>query len=96
MVQLIGDQDEAEEFISDIEHVAIPRQEFGISDAACYQYTSTIYIWHQEDAPIHIIGHEVAHATFYLMDTVHLNVMDQEAFCYLFEFILEQCLKINE
>ena len=66
----------------------MPAQEYGIQDAACYQYSSTIYVWIQSNVSISVLCHEIAHATFYLTD--------QEAFCYLFEYILNECLKVNE
>lgn len=93
---LVGSQEDAESYISSIEEVKMPQTEFGVQDAACYQYSSTIYIWVQQDSNISVLCHEIAHATFYLMDTVHLDITDQEAFCYLFEYILNECLKVNE
>ena len=96
IVILVGTQDDAESYISSIEEVRMPAQEYGIQDAACYQYSSTIYVWIQSNVSISILCHEVAHATFYLMETVHLDITDQEAFCYLFEYILNECLKVDE
>lgn len=96
IIILVGSQENAESYIGSIEEVRTPQSGFGVQDAACYQYSSTIYIWVQSDASISVLCHEIAHATFYLMDTVHLDVTDQEAFCYLFEYILNECLKVNE
>ena len=96
IVLLIGSQEDAESYISSVEEVRIIPQEFGIQDAACYQYSSTIYMWVRQNSSISVLCHEIAHATFYLMDTVHLDIADQEAFCYLFEYILNECLKVDE
>ena len=96
IVFLIGSQENAESYISSIEEVKIIPQDFGIQDAACYQYSSIIYIWIQQYVSISVLCHEIAHATFYLMETVHLDITDQEAFCYLFEYILNECLKVDE
>lgn len=95
IVILVGSQDDAESYIGSIEEVKMPQAEFGVQDAACYQYSSTIYVWVQQNSSISVLCHEIAHATFYLMDTVHLDITDQEAFCYLFEYILNECLKVN-
>ena len=95
IILLIGSQEDAESYISSVEEVRIIPQEFGIQDAACYQYSSTIYVWIQSNVSISVLCHEIAHATFYLMETVHLDITDQEAFCYLFEYILNECLKLN-
>lgn len=95
IIILVGSQDDAESYIGSIEEVKMPQAEFGVQDAACYQYSSTIYVWVQQDSSISVLCHEIAHATFYLMDTVHLDITDQEAFCYLFEYILNECLKVN-
>ena len=96
IILLVGSQENAESYIGSIEEVSMPQAEFGIQDAACYQYSSTIYIWIQQGSSISVLCHEIVHATFYLMDTVHLDLTDQEAFCYLFEYILNECLKVNE
>ena len=93
---LVGSQEDAESYIGSIEEVKIPQAELGAQDATCYQYSSTIYVWVQQNSSISVLCHEIAHATFYLMDTVHLDITDQEAFCYLFEYILNECLKVNE
>lgn len=95
IVILVGSQDDAESYIGSIEEVKMPQAEFGVQDAACYQYSSTIYVWVQQNSSISVLCHEIAHATFYLMDTMHLDITDQEAFCYLFEYILNECLKVN-
>lgn len=95
IIILVGSQEDAESYIGSIEEVKMPQAEFGVQDAACYQYSSTIYVWVQQNSSISVLCHEIAHATFYLMDTVHLDITDQEAFCYLFEYILNECLKVN-
>lgn len=96
IIILVGSQENAESYIGSIEEIRTPQSGFGVQDAACYQYSSTIYIWIQSNASISVLCHEIAHATFYLMDTVQLDITDQEAFCYLFEYILNKCLKVNE
>lgn len=96
IVLLVGSQENTESYISSIEEVSMPQAEFGVQDAACYQYSSTIYVWVQQFVSISVLCHEIAHATFYLMETVHLDITDQEAFCYLFEYILNECLKVDE
>ena len=41
-----------------------------------------------------IIAHELDHAVFDLMLDLGLELTDQEAFCYLDEFLMEQCADI--
>lgn len=93
IVLLIGSQEDAESYISSVEEVRIIPQEFGIQDAACYQYSSTIYMWVRQNSSISVLCHEIAHATFYLMDTVHLDIADQEAFCYYLNIFLTNVSK---
>lgn len=38
--------------------------------------------------------HELSHAVFDLMLYIGLELTDQEAFCYLLEFLVEQCVDI--
>lgn len=52
------------------------------------------YIWFEEDTittPIMI--HELGHVTFNIMNYLGLELTDQEAFCYMQEYLYEQISK---
>lgn len=47
-----------------------------------------------ENITVPLIVHELDHAVFELMIDLGLELTDQEAFCYLDEFLMEQCLNL--
>ena len=55
----------------------------------------TTWIWFDcNTITVPIIAHELDHAVFDLMIDLGLELTDQEAFCYLDEFLMEQCVNI--
>lgn len=62
--------------------------------AATYNINDDIWIYIDlYDVSIPILVHELSHATFDVMNFIGLELSDQEAFCYLQEFLLEETLK---
>jgi hypothetical protein len=39
------------------------------------------------------MNHEIAHAIFNMIDTIGLELSDQEAFCYSQEYVLKEACK---
>ena len=60
--------------------------------ALCILVNNEIYIWWEKDVQIPALGHEVCHAVFAIMDSRGIHVDDQEVFCYLWQYIMEQIL----
>lgn len=51
-------------------------------------------IWFDEDTiTIYVMNHEIAHAIFNMIDTIGLELSDQEAFCYSQEYVLKEACK---
>lgn len=73
-------------------------EDFDNADAACFGIDNLIYLWFEPNPTISIIAHESAHAVFALMRSRGLDIKDEEVFCYLLEFIIDnvlKCLKIT-
>jgi hypothetical protein len=52
------------------------------------------YIWFDEnDITIPIMYHELGHATFDAMKLIGLDIQDQEAFCYIQEYLFNEISK---
>ncbi len=65
------------------------------TDAICIHIGTTSYIWFDSDRiDVPTIVHELCHATFDMMKDVGLDIHDQEAFCYIIGYLVEQCSNI--
>ena len=93
VVLLIGEQEAAERLISDKEFVRI--SDYGHFLGSTFQPDTTVYIWYPEDATLTTKCHEILHATFHVLSSVGVDIEDQEAVCYLFEYILQKCLDLE-
>ena len=62
----------------------------GAAQAACIQLCGRILIWWDTPPTIPILAHEVCHAAFLVLNSRGVDPSDQEAFCYLVEYILKQ------
>ena len=52
------------------------------------------YIWFNEDTvTIPVMYHELGHVTFNIMTDIGMELTDQEAFCYIQEYLFEQISK---
>lgn len=96
VVLLVGEEDAALDLIESKENCQINDVGYGIYLGSTFQPNSTIYIWYPEDAKLKVKCHEILHATFYVLNSVGVDIKDQEAVCYLFEYMLEQCLSLDE
>lgn len=53
------------------------------------------WIWFDlEKVTVPIIVHELGHAVFDLMNDIGLELTDQEAFCYIQEYLMEPCVEL--
>lgn len=95
IVLLVGDEQSALDLIEGAECVEIARERNNYYLGSTLQPKSTIYIWYPKDTKIHVKGHEILHATFHLLNSIGVDVSDQEAVCYLFDYILKQCLTLD-
>lgn len=90
-----GDLEECLDYLRDVYHTdqnTIPFQSG--TRAACYNVNDDIWVYiNMDDIDIPMLSHELSHATFDLMEYVGLELSDQEAFCYLQEYIFEEVLK---
>lgn len=53
------------------------------ASALCFFIDGDIYIWCNNDCDIAILGHELIHATYFIMKSRGLTINDQETFCYI-------------
>ena len=68
------------------------------ADAACLGFDGELYIWLTPKPQLSTVIHEVAHSVFNIIKTRGLDMEDEEVFCYLQEFIIEQilsCVKVT-
>lgn len=96
VVLLVGEEDTALDLIESKENCQISDIGCGIYLGSTFQPNSTIYIWYPENASLKTKCHEILHATFYVLNSVGVDIKDQEAVCYLFEYMLDQCLNLDE
>lgn len=91
---LIGDPFEVQDYLRDVY-----RGDFSFnpntSDAVTIHKDLVSWIWFDlSKITIPLIVHEIDHAVFDLMLDLGLELTDQEAFCYLDEFLMEKCVDI--
>ena len=88
---LIGDPYEFQDYLKDIEGLDGATFNPNTTDAICMHYYCTSWIWMRSDSDVSILMHELCHAVFDLMEDVGLDKSDQEAFCYIIQYLVEQC-----
>ena len=67
----------------------------GVTNAVTLHKGLTTWIWFDtETVTVPVIVHELVHAVFDLMIDLGLELTDQEAFCYLDEFLMEKCVNL--
>lgn len=89
---VFGDSEEVQDYLTQVYD-----GEFQIPayvDGCCFHRIPESWIWMDTSATVASFMHELSHAIFYIMDDVGLEVSDQEAFCYLMSYIVEQCESI--
>lgn len=91
---ILGDASEVKEYLFDTTGYNCTFNE-NSSDAVEIHIGLTSWIWfNPERITVGILVHELSHAVFDLMEDLGLEKSDQEAFCYLIEFLIEQCKDI--
>lgn len=95
IVLLIGEENDALDLIKTKECTQIYNDPPGEYLGSVIQPNSTIYIWYPPDSDITVKAHEILHATYRVLESVGVDITDQEAVCYLFEYIFRQCLDLE-
>lgn len=91
---LIGDAQEVQDYLTDV-YSGDFSFDPNTTDAICLHYDLTNWIWFDPNTVTpSIIVHELAHAVFNLMSDIGLDFSDQEAFCYLQEYLVKECANI--
>lgn len=91
---ILGDPYEVQDYLSDAYR---DRFDFdpGVTNAVALHKGLITWIWFDtETVTVPIIAHELDHAVFDLMIDLGLELTDQEAFCYLDEFLMERCVNL--
>ena len=92
---IIGDPIETQDYLSDVH-----RKDFSFNsdetDAIAFHCGLDHIIWLSSEISFPELTHELGHATFDIMLDIGLDLHDQEAFCYLQQFLVEECGKIFE
>ena len=90
---LLGDRDDVSDYLSDINMA--PFEIKSKWDGVCFDYLGNGYIWFDiKYISVPIIVHELGHATFDLMLDFGLEITDQEAFCYIQQYLMKECCDI--
>ena len=95
VVLLVGEEDAALDLIESKECTQIYDSCPGIYLGSTFQPKSTIYIWYPEDAKVTVKAHEALHVAYHILESVGVDTKDQEAVCYLFEYIFDKCLNLE-
>jgi hypothetical protein len=90
----VGDPYEFQNYLYDIENVQNVEFNPHFANAICLHKDCRSWIWLREDSTIGDLTHELCHAVFDLMEDVGLNNSDQEAFCYLIQYLINECKDI--
>lgn len=91
---ILGDPYEVQDYLRDAY-----RGDFSFdpstSNAVALHRKLTSWIWFDlETVTVPIIAHELSHAVFDLMLDIGLELSDQEAFCYIIEYLMEPCVEL--
>lgn len=57
--------------------------DYGAASALCFNLDDDIFVWCNNSCDIAVLGHELIHATYFIIQSRGLNVRDQETFCYI-------------
>ena len=65
------------------------------TDAVCLHKGTTSWVWlADQNLNVPTLAHELLHAVLDLAGDIGLDLKDQEALCYLLEFLLRECENI--
>ena len=90
---IVGDPYEAQDYLRDCycgDYSFDPNS----TNAICLHSGTVSWIWLAQDVTFAILVHELSHAVFDLMNDLGLDKSDQEAFCYLLEYLINECKDI--
>lgn len=91
----MGDAIEVQNYLHDVYYGDFSFNPNERSAMAFHLGLTTWIWWDEKDITIPVLVHELGHATFDMMNDVGLLLIDQEAFCYIQEWLLEQILTIS-
>ena len=63
------------------------------ADAACFGIDNYLYLWFESNPNLSVMCHEVGHCVYAIIKSRGLDIEDEELFCYLQEFIIDNILK---
>ena len=92
VILLIGDQEAADNLINTVECTSIDDFE---CNGYVWQPRDDIYIFYPPNAELKVKCHEILHVCYKICKISGVDVADEEVMCYLFEYILEQCLDLE-
>lgn len=91
---LMGELDTIVTYLSALHHENLwrCRQNWEI-DGCCFTNLpdDSIVIWMEPDCDWTVLSHETGHATFYIIRLLGMSIDDEELFCYLHQYLNEQC-----
>lgn len=91
VIIIVGDGQEAQEYMSSMNNGCDFSFESDKCDGICFTLFKRSYIWLRDDVSFQTLTHELCHCVFGIMRDVGLDVTDEEAFCYLIHYLLNQC-----
>jgi len=91
---LIGDAYEVQDYLADIKGTINVDFNPNITDGICIHNKLMSWIWLSPDSDISVLIHELSHCVFDIMEDVGLNFSDSEAFCYLIQYLVNECKSI--
>ena len=95
MVKLItGPKQECLEYLNNVYNKDFDINWLNNVQAACYDINGVAWVYIDVwDVSIQVLTHELTHAVFLLFKKLGLDLADEEAFCYLLEYLLDQTIK---
>ena len=87
----VGEPYEFQDYLKNIEKLNGAEFDPNYTGAICIHRDFCSWIWLSSDSGFDELIHELSHAVFDLMDDVGLHTSDQEAFCYLIQYLVKEC-----
>ena len=91
---ILGDANEVQSYLCDVYSGDFSFDE-DTTNGICLNRGGTSWIWLDIDGlDIGLLGHELLHSVLDLAEYIGIDLKDQEALCYLLEFLLNECKSI--